>query len=51
VAAPVVLAVFLLNLYPLGWLAVGSLSTPAGIGLDHYRDLFLRLSFASVPAY
>ena len=47
-AAPVVLAVFVLNIYPLGWLAVGSLSTPAGIGLDHYRELFLRLSFASV---
>lgn len=48
VAAPVVLAVFLLNIYPLGWLAVGSVSTPAGIGLDHYRELFIRFSFASV---
>lgn len=48
VAAPVTLAVFLLNVYPLGWLAVGSVSTRGGIGLDHYRELFTRFSFASV---
>jgi len=44
----VALAVFLLNVYPLIWLAAGSLSTPRGIGLDHYRELFARLGLVSV---
>lgn len=35
-------------MYPLGWLAVGSFATPRGAGLDHYREIFARLSFVSV---
>lgn len=48
VEALVGLAVFLLNVYPLGWLAAGSVATPQGIGLDHYHELFSRLAFASI---
>lgn len=44
----VALAVFVLNVYPLFWLAVGSVSTPGGVGLSHYRELFTRLSLLSV---
>jgi iron(III) transport system permease protein len=46
--APVALAVVLLNVYPLAWLAAGSVLTPSGLGLDHYRDLFSRMAFAAV---
>ncbi len=44
----VALAVFVLNVYPLIWLAAGSVATPRGVGIDHYRELFARLGLVSV---
>lgn len=46
--APVAAAVVLLNVYPLLWLAVGSVLTPGGLGLDHYRELYSRMAFLAV---
>jgi iron(III) transport system permease protein len=45
---PVALAVVLLNVYPLAWLAVGSVLTAGGFGFDHYRELYSRLALLAV---
>ena len=46
--AGLAVAVFGLSVYPLLWLARGSLQTPTGLGLGRYVDLFERFSFAQV---
>jgi iron(III) transport system permease protein len=44
----VAFGVFVLNVYPLVWLAAGSVWTPDGLGLGHYRELLTRFPFGAV---
>lgn len=49
-AAVTAAAVALLTIYPMVWLAIGSLTVPGGYGFGRYTELFTRFSFTSVLA-